>query len=559
LKPTKLFYLVSAFGVVILLGLIIRLGIGVCVYDEGFYIEVARSIIAWQRPFLVSVSIAQTSSGMLIPFIQLWYLAGLGDQGLVLWMRVLYLITNCGCAFALFSYARRRLDSARAILVSMLGLVWIPFGIPAPSYYTLAANSFLCGLICYCLSKGEHDRVWLPRLADALFAIGCLAFPPLALPCLAFLVARVLLAPDKTTRNKRLTSIVCLASIGFGSLLFLALFCGTGHLMNSVMVARSLAGFYKSDMIQIMHWVFGEKYYPLLLSITFLAAVGATFKSNIRSGFLSMVVFMIALVTTAFLNVGLMSANSHLEVLLLFIFFTPIALRDPNFTEESRVVFWTSALAALTFTFSSGSGPVTFCLGAYPGVCVAMIELLANQERTRSQMLLTAGTALCAVTVTVLFVCAVTTIYGDKDLDWSHTVRVQSGPFCWLRTTPSKRYLITKLKEDLDSYGKPYKTIYVIGPPGWYLCSALKPLDLILWHSKNLDSVASYLKNLYKEYGRPDVIVLATHDSIFGIPNKFDLELLKQSYLLTVTRPDYLIFIAAKPEGSRSEELAGPH
>jgi len=555
----KSLVLVTAFSLLIAAALIFRLTMGVCLFDEGFYLELARSIMAWERPFVGQASIAQTSSVMLIPFIQLWHLLGFGDQGIVLWMRIVYYLSNICCSVVLFFYAKKRLDSTHALLVSLLGLVWMPFGIPALSYYTLGTNSFLCGLLCYSLSGDERINGWIARVADVLLAIACLAYPPLTVPCLAFLVWRSLNARNQVARKSRIVSIITLVCIGIASVLLLIALCGIQHLWNSLMVVHALAGFYKSDMLQVTRWIFGEPYYPTLISATALAALGVAFAPSLRVRLFSTISFTGVLLATLFLKPGLMSTMSHIEVLLLFLFFVPAALRDPHFSSESRLIFWISGLAGLLFTFSSGSGPVTFCLGAYPAVCVAMMEFMERQKRSESRMLISGAAALCAVSVTVLCFYAATTIYGDKELDWSQAVRVQSGPFCWLKTSPSRRFLVTQLQQDLADYGKSCNTIYIVGPPGLYLCSNLKPLDLLLWHCwqpQRFDLVASHVNELYAEFGHPDLIVITT-DTLFGVPNKLDSAML-QKYTLALNRPEYRIFLTNDKMASVNEKAVVP-
>jgi hypothetical protein len=98
----------------------------------------------------------------------------------------------------------------------------------------------------------------------------------------------------------------------------------------------------------------------------------------------------------------------------------------------------------------------------------------------------------------------------------------------------------------LGRYDEKYKTIYVIGPPGCYLCSKLKPLDPLLFHSSYKDSlelIRPYWQKFYDDHGYPDVLLLFNGDS-FGKPTTLDQEILEHHYSLALNRANYRIFVA---------------
>jgi hypothetical protein len=518
---------------------------GVCFFDEGFYLVVARSIMTWGRPFVMSATLAQTFSAMLIPFMQLWYLLGMSDEGLVLWMRVVYLITNCACLALLYNYARTRLDAARSLLVSLLAIVWIPYGIPALSYYTLGANAFLCGLLLYCLSTNSKARNVDIGIADTLFVIACLAYPPLALPCLVFLLSNIRFAEDADARRRGINSIVRLVSVGMALLILTALLCGAQNLMRTISLVGSGAGFYRSDMLGVTCLEFADKLYPLIFICTLAASAATIVRKNAMVLLCGTLGIVAALIVTACLKSEIMPAQSHVEVLLLSIYLIPTVSLREGVPIKSKIAFFSSIFAGFVFTITSGNGPMAFAIGAYPGVCFGMCEFVRQQGEGRPKMFSTVSVVVCVASILVLFHSAFTAIYGDRDLDWKHTERVSSGPYRWLRTTPSKKLIVTQLADDLRLLCHNRSTLYIIGPPGWYLCSTLKSLDLTFWHASRIQSspsARSTFSSFYRSAGYPDLIVVAS-DPVFGTPSGFDLEMLKENYVAVLGRPGYKVLL----------------
>jgi hypothetical protein len=530
-----------------LCGLIFRLTVGVDFGDESFYIVVAKSMMAWGHPFVMNATLAQTAAWILIPFIQLWHLIGMDDGGLVLWLRMVYLATNCLCAGILFLAAKARLDSTRALLVALLPLVWVPFGLPALSYNTMGESGFLCGLLLYCYTR-EDKSFWLSTwVATILFAISCVAYPPMAFPCVVFLAARIITAPDPEARKRRICSIGFFAAAGLTLLFLAALLCGPENLLRSFSIVNLIGASYKQHMGEIIAWEFSGGNFSFLFFVCILTAIAQIPKDNVWLKTFSMVIFALVLSTTACLSTN-MQAQSHPEIILLSIFLIPTMILGKKIPIDSKLAFFSSVLAGTTFAFSSSNGPTNYPLGAFPAVCIGMSEFIKSYQTDRSKALRIGAIMIPSVSVLVIFLSSLTAIYNDGDIGWKDRVSIPSGPFRWLKTSPSKKFLLSEITSDLAQLSKQYKTIYVIGQPAYYLCTSLKPLDLLLFHysyKNNLDAIRPYVEKFYEANGYPDLILLVD-DPSFGQLSSLDQEILEHHYSKIIAKSNYRIYCIVK-------------
>jgi len=338
-----------------------------------------------------------------------------------------------------------------------------------------------------------------------------------------------------------------------GGLFFVAIviLVGAKTLMAALTMSNAITYGARQHLGEIWSAELGEGNIGSLCCQSFLAGAAALISSNPLARILIELIFLTGLITAASEQV-FVQHNSQAVISLTCMFLIPWVSITRSIPQESKVACFASIFAGLIFSLTSSNAAVNFCIGAFPLFCIGLCEFLAeNKSRSiwdRAGGILVTFTSLVAVLVT-----SVNAIAGDTKLDRHSSTCLRVGPYAWLRTTPEKIIFLRYLPTDLNSL-RFKKTIYVIGPPGCYLCSDLKPLDPLMFHWalwNGLELQSSQVRDFFRFHGLPDV-VLQMKEGDFSVTTSVERELLEHHYQLKIDRPVYRIF-------ESKESLIGVH
>ncbi len=548
LAPMTKIELTILFVISLLLCLLgYRLTLGVGLSDESFYLTMAESVIAWGKPFTVIENLAQISALLVVPFVIFWQ-SGLhmGSDGIILFLRFLYLILACTSSFFLFVYARTRLDRPVALLLSVLPVVWIPYGLPACSYNTLGENFFLIGLILHCLSPsiGEIRQTATQNLLSILaplpFIIACIAYPTFALPIIAFLAITYFFSPSSQAKRQAKLSALLIIGIGLLIAVSVILLCGWENIDRALVIMSEFEKAYstlKHDLIK-QQLLTGN--FPFLSFFSLLCGSVTAFTKNQVLKNWAIIAFCAVLIMAASIPSS-MYLQSHTAIILLATFLSPLLFSKQEIPFTIRTAMVCSLLAAAITTSCSTTIFYAFPLGAFPFVCFGLCEILRTLFDASGRFTKPIAWILIGTIVAVLFSSSWQFLFGESSFNLWQSERVPNGAFRWLRTSPQKRQLILDLTRDFAALDGHCRTIYVAGQPGIYLCSGLKPLDPMLFHVPQTEALKPILRKYYDWHGPPDVFVWVP-DIGFGNLTSFDQELLAKYYSPLVKRKGYTIF-----------------
>jgi hypothetical protein len=543
-----------------------RLLLGIDLSDESFYIAIVRSMTDW-GPFTISSSLAQFSSSFLLVPIEIWRAIGMGDRGIILCLRMVYLLTLIICCCVFYLYAKKRLQPGTAKWLSLLPLTWIPLGIPALSYNTIAEECFLCALLLFSLRPSinvHHIRIWI---ANCLFVIACLVYPTLSLACLFFFVLRFALARDLETRKG---TIFSLCFFVFSGLVVLASFVfsfGFSRIRAALSMVAAFTSVTRQHMDDLLSIELNTGNVGTFCSLSFLSGAATIFSKNAWSQLVVYLIYLTTLFTVAMEHV-FNQCNSHADISLACMFLIPWLFCARGIPTESRIAFFSSIFAGLVFSRTSGNAALNFSIGAFPALCIGLCEfLVVNQLRSTLEKI--GATLLTGATAAIVFLNTLNLIGEENGINLRSDLRlsvcVRIGPYAWLRTTPIRKIILQCITNDLKSLKeKGKRTIYVIGPPGFYICSDLKPLDPIMYHLQywnGLQLVDPWLKDFFRIHGLPDVIVQSTdpfYGKDFGVPTPFEKDLLDHQYRLLMERSAYRIFVPKNPISGPADSVKRP-
>ena len=200
---------------------------GVSFADEGFYVAVAERFVRGERPLVDEWQVSQLSFLFLcLPYKIYVALTG-GTNGIILFMRYLFLAFNAAVYWFVYLHLRER--KWLTLIATVLFCGYVPFGIYACNYYTVPIRLLL--VVCLLLFSENPRRTSL-FAAGVLFACAVLYQPGFALlyPAFSVLVCVRFFARKKEKRFLE-DYAFCLSGrtwkyLSLGVLLAAAVFCG---------------------------------------------------------------------------------------------------------------------------------------------------------------------------------------------------------------------------------------------------------------------------------------------------------------------------------------------
>ena len=102
--------------------------------DDSFYVALPYSFTLGHRPIADEVAIHQFAGMMITPFVELFLWVTGSANGLVLYVRHLYVLLALTSAAVAARYLARLVGLGPALLISACVLAYVPFNLPTLSY-----------------------------------------------------------------------------------------------------------------------------------------------------------------------------------------------------------------------------------------------------------------------------------------------------------------------------------------------------------------------------------------------------------------------------------------
>jgi hypothetical protein len=405
--------------------------------------------------------------------------------GVILFLRVLYAAMAILTAFAIRPLLRRLLSPVPATILALVPIVFIPFGLPAPSYNSIGMLGMLSAL---CLFADHLADVWATPdetpdrrrvpTAAALFALTAVAYPTSLGVAVAFFGLAVLLAPSWKACRPLLPLLAYGAVfLTLGAAIVLAVF-GLPKLQAMMAFEREARPYVSGTHPLEVGWKYftSQPAFPAFCALGFAVTMLAVLmprpwtRAAHAAVLIGLFVGVMRLRTPCFHNPG------HDIIFLLAVSALPILL---DLRHGTALAPWKRVLLALYGTglvggvmtsWTASHSLYNFPIGGLLAVIAALTYLAACEERWWHA-------ALPAGAAVTLAVCSTITVYGHgvgrlAELKY----RVRSGPFAGLRTTWPQYEAIVRASEQLARCEGRCRSVLVITPyAGLYLMTPLKP------------------------------------------------------------------------------------
>lgn len=463
--------------------LVWRIGQGADLSDESYY---ATFIDAWLKegtPGGASRVLHQTAALIVYPFALIFQTTTGGEDGLILFLRSIYLALGAVTAMSVFSFVAPLQDWRVGVGAGLFVLSFIPFSLPAPSYNTLGMMGVVAGLA---LTGRYLNRAasspWPPALA---WTVSSVAYPPLLFAAPVALLL-CLLAPQRSAQIPRLAR--------------LGLALGALHTLAACLVLRSLGPGWLKETLDFTLVSLGDYAEPtgklrgvieiLAAQPLFVAALCISAAVGVAAGVIQRprgaavcLAIMAALLpcTWALMPRPALFVRAHDAVALLipFGFFAVGLARD--MAPAPRLMALGAAAAGALTVLSATNALFNLPIGAF-GVAVAGIAF-AGISTGPSVGVRLARAALLATSVATVAVGAFVFFYGQwPDDGGERRQEVRSGAYAGLYITPNQAEYIGAVQALLAEHEMPGRITMVGRLPGTYLLTRMPPSALSTWN-----------------------------------------------------------------------------
>lgn len=439
----------AVFGLVAA-ALAVRLPVGLDLSDEAYY---AIFIDDWLKGGIASstlMTLHQSAALLVYPFAKLFVAAAGSSDGLLLFLRGLFLIGAVLAAALWTLFLRRCGFGARAWLAGAVVLAFVPFGLPAPSYNTLGMQALTAALAAYGIAtlRPRRAATWLVASAVA-WAIVCIAYPSLILAFAAFIIL--------AWRRDRLPFLAGATLAVLGGWAVAVAILSPGRVLDSIVYLSQIndAGGLAKKIAFSAGLLADHPGFALLAALALALGIGRRrLDPRIASAATALLLAMPLLLPPT------LYVRSHDAVVLAAL--TGIGLlhglwrpRDAH-AKLLAQVYAASLAAGLVITASATNAIYNSCIGVIPAASLALATLPPPAGRWRALAPLAALAALASILSTTLLVP-----YGEQPGDQRRTIR--GGFLAGIRARPDDVALLDMARAAAMPLLAPEATLAVIG------------------------------------------------------------------------------------------------
>lgn len=453
-----------------LLLLCVRILFGIDIDDEGQYASQIDAILRFGGPFSKDLFLQQIAAFPILLPVKL-YQTFLGNDGIYLFLRILFVSLTLVCARAYFLFARSLYNLNFAWIAAASAVCFVPFSIPSWSYNTVLYTLLPSSLIYAILTPEYKPYAVFSALLQAIVVIS---YPP-SLVIYAFAYSFALLMRQRITRQLLLSCIAITLAI-----LFVIAYTKLNTLISAFQFTSSFGTFggaYKiRNILSELFSLLNPKQWAELC-IMLAAATWSTYYSTRRTIRNGITVFAFAFIFAKVKNPFGAILQYALPILCIFLVFLGLAERKRKLKSPAdlKTVLFLLPLSAcgaiLTYTSSNGymqAGVILLPVAVF-------LALYCDQDSDNHLKLPVLGISL----IFFSFCSTFGYVYHDQPVR-KLTHQMGSGPFHYLFTTPERAEWYTRLNENLSKVAINHKTLFIINGPAFYLSTNLQPLTKML-------------------------------------------------------------------------------
>lgn len=130
----------------IILFLLIRIFFSLNFYDEVFYISTALRFVNGDAMLIDEWHVTQMQAFFLYPFVQMYHFFCFENEGIIIYMRVMYIMVKCGLVFWCI-FRKKSRDFNKYYFPALILLLSVPYNVFSLSYNTIAIMAAVVSII----------------------------------------------------------------------------------------------------------------------------------------------------------------------------------------------------------------------------------------------------------------------------------------------------------------------------------------------------------------------------------------------------------------------------
>ena len=528
--------LVLAFAVGSVIGfLAYRMTIGIDMSDESYYVSF---IDGWLKTGIQSSStlgLHQTAALLVYPFARIYTLLTGSVDGLVFFLRFIYLIMSCIAGYCFYKLVRETQEKTVATFAGLTVITFIPFSLPSPSYNTIGMLFMICALslsgvffLRFPREQTHTQSLW-PWASGSAFAwtVSVIAYPTLLIVQAFFLAGLMAIClkkiPLKTLINYL---IVCALTHAIGLTSLLATY-GIGRMSDMFLFTNAslqVTGGIAAKIENVRNVFLLNPWFGLATLLSFL--LGFAVKKEQRSFSTNcLIVFaLFSILLLSSITGPVLYAQSHDYVFLLAIFGVPLCTgaqwmcrrtqSPPRRLQIFGLLLTMGLFAGLVTALTATNGLVNFAVGGSFAMALAVTLALPKGKHIADTVL---HTSMLAGVAGLLLCSSFAFIYGEgRNPLTTNSQRIREGIFSGLLTTDQNALAIQKTSRLFAATTTPPGSIAVFGRfPGIYLLTPLKPMTLSTWDFAQQNGPIPAVEKLSETFyalaaHRPDVLAVVS-------------------------------------------------
>ncbi len=440
-----------------------------------------------------------TAALLVYPIVKFYCIIVGSDVGLFLMVRCIYLVGSLLAALSLLVYLASTRIWGIAWLASLAVLLFIPFGLPAPSYNTLGLQGEVCGLAWFgmaMLASGQGDGVARPLVLSAAgFTVAALAYPTLVtVPLALFVTVAITLPHLRRLVLVHMATTLVMLTLGW-AMVVLAL---TWPVCRQILEAQGQAtGLGLSTKLTLnLNLLTAAPRFAVLCASAVIVGLSRPF---LPAG-LGALVMSVLLIALGALTPALFMTSHDAVFLASLMGLSLLVDLSPALPIARRrgAALYAAALVGGLTTMATTSNPglLNFAVGGAPAAIFALLP----PERSAGPRRAIASAALPVTTLLILLGWSSFTFrYGDLPSDSGQPrERLATGPFAGLAVSSDQAALIRTATAVLDNPEVAGQSIALFGRlPGLYLLSPAFPL---------------VQRGFYLDYRSGERLIRTTHD-----------------------------------------------
>lgn len=452
----------------------LRLRVGIDYSEESYYVLVGYRQALGDRPFLDDLNLSQGFGLITGPLIKLHlWLAG-GTDGIVLYVRRLFLLMNIFTTSVVFWALKKRMEWPVALLIACTCLAFIPFNIPSLSYNTMGSSFFTAGIfLAWGSILGRHGPGHFAA-CGLIHGLTVVAYPNLLLAVIPFAVCLLLAMGEERARPM----VAYLAALALVGVLALGQLGAGGFAQGMDFLRQRLAtASVEVPLGKQPYW--SRSWLSALGLALLLAAFGlGRWRPVLRALVLPLAPLVVwslfsdrHLWRSAILFLGIWGLAAGLAL--------PLLWRLPQVRQLVQLAWIPSLCAGLVISWSSSNGLRNAGLGLVPAALVCSIllfELLRDATDAADRPILEHGWLVAPALVCAALLSFQQGVYLQGSPASPERGEVQWGPFRGLEGKPVRDRYLEQLWSDIEPLvNDEGRIVFYDHFPAGYLLSPMKP------------------------------------------------------------------------------------